>query len=250
MRLWYYPGQASIKPWQAEFFTSRMHTDVTYVIGALIAFLSAGVTVLYDCHVSIQDRLKRVPMPIYKTPEAVCLASVCGIVAAVAYRFTNGAGTSLVDSVLSLKQTDPYLRGLCVGLTVLVLIRSKLFSVKGAEVGGELVYNFGRVWVMQSLNTRWQTFKAEFNKRNQAAALAIPNYEGQLLAALSGAIKVQPEEFRIFVDSQVKNVQSSRPTPAFSTTDPFWQMYYATLTNLALDYAGRDVFKGWTSFVP
>jgi len=40
-----------------------------------------------------------------------------------------------------------------VGLTVLVLIRSKLSSIKGAEIGGELAYNSGRVWVMQSLNT-------------------------------------------------------------------------------------------------
>jgi hypothetical protein len=225
-----------------------MIAHAPYIVGALLALSFAGVTVLYDCHVSIQDRLKRVPMPIYSTPQAICLALLCGTVAAVAFTFTSDKGDSLVDSVLGLKQSNPYLRGLSVGLTVLVLIRSKISSVKGAEIGGELAYNSGRVWVMQSLNTRWQTLKAEFNHRNQAAALAIPGYEGQLLTELSGAIRVQPEEFRTFVDSQIKNVQASRPTVPFAAADLVWQTYYRTLTNLALDYAGPSVFKGWTKF--
>jgi hypothetical protein len=100
--------------------------------GALLALLAAAITVLYDCHVSIQDRLKRVPLPIYRAPEAVVLAPSCGAIAAIAFQFTDGKGDTLIDSILGLKQSNPYLRGLCVGLTVLVLIRSKLSSIKGA----------------------------------------------------------------------------------------------------------------------
>jgi len=59
-----------------------MIAHAPYIAGALLALLFAAITVLYDCHVSIQDRLKRVPMPIYSTPQAVCLALVCGVVAA------------------------------------------------------------------------------------------------------------------------------------------------------------------------
>lgn len=241
-------AQASGERSQAEAVRSSMIAHAPYIVGALLALLFAGITVLYDCHVSIQDRLKRVPMPIYSTPQAICLALVCGVLAAVAFSFTDDKGDTLVDSVLGLRQSNPYLRGLVVGLTVLVLIRSKLSSIKGAEIGGELAYNSGRVWVMESLNTRWQTFKAEFNRRNQAAALAIANYEDELLTALNGAIRVQPEEFRTFVNSQVKNVQASRPTAPFAVTDVVWQTYYRILTNLALDYAGPSVFAGWTSF--
>ena len=217
--------------------------------GALLAFLFAGITVLYDCHVSIQDRLKRVPMPIFSAPQAIFLAACCGIVAVVAFAFTDGKGDTLVDSVLGLKQPNPYLRGLSVGLTVLVLIRSKISNIKGAEIGGELIYNTGRVWVMQSVNTKWQTFKSEFNERNLDKALAIINYEDQLLVQLEGTIKVQGEEFRSSVTNQIKNVQASKPKASFSATDTNWQAYYRALTNLALDYAGPSVFKAWTNFV-
>jgi len=110
-----------------------MNAHFPYIVGALFALLVAGATVLYDCHVSIQDRLKRVPMPIYTTPQAMGLALLCGIVAAIAFFFTDGKGDTLVDSVLGLKQPNPYLRGLSVGLTVLLLIRSKLSRVKGPE---------------------------------------------------------------------------------------------------------------------
>jgi hypothetical protein len=160
------------------------------VLPALLALLLASITVLYDCHVSIQDRLKRVPMPIYSTPQAILFALACGAVAAIAFCFTDGRGNTLVDSVLGLKQANPYLRGVSVGLTVLVLIRSKLSSIKGAEIGGELVYNAGRVWVMQSLNLRWRKFKSAFNQRNLTKALASPDYENRLFTELREAIRV------------------------------------------------------------
>jgi len=213
-----------------------------------LALLFALVTVLYDCHVSIQDRLKRVPMPIYSAPQAILFAVACGLVAAVAFRFTDDRGDTLVDSILGLKQTNPYLRGVSVGLTVLVLIRSKLSSIKGAEVGGELVYNAGRVWVMQSLNSRWRKFKSAFNQRNLTKALAAQDYENQLFTQLREAMRVQPEDFRVFVESQIKNVQQSRPQSAFNAAMLDWQTYYRTITNLALDYAGPSVFEGWAEF--
>lgn len=216
--------------------------------GTLLALVAAAGTVLYDCHVSVQDRLKRVPMPVYSTPQAIFLALVCGSAAAVAYGFTDGQGGSLVDSVLGLKQSNAYLRGLCVGLTVLVLIRSKISSIKGAEIGGELVYNTGRVWVMQSLNQRWRTFKSRFNEQNKAKALAIPDYENRLITELRELIKIQPEDYRVFVESQIKNVQQSKPQAAFDAGRLDWQTYYRTLTNLALDYGGVPVFEGWTQF--
>jgi hypothetical protein len=223
-------------------------TPLQYIAGSLLALAFAAATVLYDCHVSIQERLKRVPMPIYSNPQAIALALICGSVAAIAFIFTTGKGDSFLDSVLSLKQPNPYLRGLSVGLTVLVLIRSKICSIKGAEIGGELAYNTGRVWAMQSLNSRWQASKAEFNRRNQANALQIIDYEEQLVIQLREAIKVQPEEYRTFVESQIKNVTDKKPTGVFDPTRHDWRTYYRTMTNLALDYAGPSVFKGWTTF--
>lgn len=221
---------------------------VQAAVPTLLALLVASITVLYDCHVSLQDRLKRVPMPIYSVSQAVLFALACGVIAAIAYHYTDGDGKSVIDSVLGLKQKDPYVRGLCVGLTVLVLIRSKLSNIKGAEIGGELVYNTGRVWVMQSLNSKWREFKATFYQRNQAKALAAPDYENRLFTEVGEAIRVQSEDFRKFVESQIRNVQQSRPQSPFNAAATDWQTYYRTITNLALDYAGPSVFRGWVGF--
>ncbi len=225
-------------------------TDWQYLAGAGLALLFAAITVLYDCHVSIQDRLKRVPMPVYRMRTALIFALACGLVAAVAFFFTDAKGDSLIDSLLGLKQSNPLLRGLCVGLTVLILIRSKLSSIQGAEIGGELVYNSGRVWVMQSLNADWRNFKNTFNANNLTLALKTPspNYESRLLEEVRAVIKVQPEDYRGFVESQITNVVSSRPTIGFDPGAVEWQTYYRTLNNLALDYAGPEAFSGWTQF--
>ena len=229
---------------------SIVDLDPQALCGAGLALLFAAITVLYDCHVSVQDRLKRVPIEIYREPPALALAFTCGLVAAIAFFFTDGKGDSLVDSVLGLKQANPLLRGLCVGLTVLVLIRSKLSSIQGAEIGGELLYNSGRVWVMRSLNSNWRNFKNKFNARNLTSALNTPspNYENRLLEELRAIIKVQPEDYRSFVESQIANVLQSRPAVAFDPLRVEWQTYYRTLNNLALDYAGPDVFSEWTQF--
>jgi hypothetical protein len=54
-----------------------------------------------------RDRLKRVPMPLYSSPQVIVLALTCGAVAAIAYSFTNGKRDTLIDSVFGLKRRDP-----------------------------------------------------------------------------------------------------------------------------------------------
>jgi len=225
--------------------------DIPILSGAALALLFAAFTVLYDCHVSIQDILKRVPLPIYRERPAIAVALACGLVAAVAFFFTNGRGDSLVDSVLSLKQTNPYLRGLSVGLMVLVLIRSKLSNFEGAAIGGEWAYNKGREWVVESLNTKWWAFKTAYCNRNLPSALASfpdPAFETQVLAGIQAIIQVKPQLYQVFVQSQITNVVKSRPSIPFDPASVQWEIYYRTLMNLALDYAGDAVFSGWKNF--
>src|SRR5437763_16625244 len=99
-------------------------------------------------------------MSFYRTPQAIGFSIICGIVAAIASSFTDDTGNTLVDSVLGLKLVNPVARGAAVGLTVLVLLRSKLSSFKGAEIVAELVYKDHRVLVMQHLNSRWRSCKS------------------------------------------------------------------------------------------
>ncbi len=192
--------------------------------------------------------MKRMPMPIYREPPALALALGCGLVAATAFFFTDGKGDTLVDSVLGLRQENPLLRGICVGLTVLVLIRSKILSFKGAEIGGEIAYNSGRVWVMQSLNRKWVKSKNKFVTRNLTLALGISYFENKLLEGVRANIQLHPEEYRRFVENQIANVVHSRPSGKVDSESFEWQVYYSALIKLALDYAGSDAFDGFTQF--
>jgi hypothetical protein len=222
--------------------------DLQFILGAVLALLLAVITVLYDCHIAVQERLKRVPLMIFKVPAALALSLACGLTAAIAFTFTDGKGTTLIDSVLGLKQPNSVLRGAIVGLTVLVLIRSKISSFKGAEIGGELIYNSGRTWVMQSLNRQWRAYKAGFNKINLPTAMAFKDYEGRLLTELRDSLRTQTEDFRSFVESQIKNVVQGRPQTAFNADQSDWQNHYRFLTTLALEYSGPDMFEGWIEF--
>ena len=222
--------------------------DYSFLTGIFLAFVLAVIAVLYDCHVAIKQRLKRVPMLIYRVLPALLLSGGCGLMAAIAFCFTDGKGDTLVDSVLGLRQPNPILRGVFVGLTVLVLIRSRISNIKGAEIGGELVYNSGRTWVMRVLNRKWRAYKTQHEKLNLNAALEFPDYEKKMLEELRDSLKTEDEEFRDFVGSQIRTVTSNRPATAFNKTSAEWKDYYRTLTNLALDYSGPEVFEGWIEF--
>jgi hypothetical protein len=101
---------------------------------------------------------------------------------------------------------------------------------------------------MESLNSRWRKFKSNFNQRNLARALVTPDYENRLFTELREAIKVKPEDFRVFAEGQIKSAQQSRPQPPVNAAAIDWQNYYRTITNIALDYAGPSVFEGWLDF--
>jgi hypothetical protein len=58
----------------------------------------------------------------------------------------------VISSAITLKQTNPILRGLAVGAMVLVIIRSKLFNVQDSGLGGEAIYTLPRSLALQAVN--------------------------------------------------------------------------------------------------
>lgn len=217
------------------------------IAGTALAFTCAVLAIFVDCHVTLAQRTKRVPIPIVRISTAWVLSVACGIAAGVAYHFTSDNGTTFLDSILALKQQDPVLRGVIVGMTVLVLIRSKVFSLKGADVGGEYIYNAGRSWVMRSVNGRWRQYKNRYNDVNLRKGLDTPEFQDQLIDQVRQALRVDDEDLRVFVDAQIKAVIQNRPGGAVDPNSQQWKTYYRTLINLALDYAGPAVFD-WAKF--
>ncbi len=220
----------------------------TWALGCLCAFSFAALTVFYDCHLALKTYLKRVPISIFRSKEACAVSFCAGLIALTAFRFTNGKGDSAIDAILTLKQPQDILRGICVGLTVLVLIRSKLTTVRGSELGGELLYSAARSWVVERVNQNWSIYKRCFNNQNLAHAVTIQDYEALIVDQIKEAIKVNEEDYRTFVETQIKNVTSGRPNTPFDSGQNEWRRYYRTLTNLALDFAGQHMFKSWDGF--
>lgn len=218
------------------------------ILGSIFAFGCAAISILVDCHVTLAQRLKRVPIAVAKTREAWILSSLCGLAALTAYQFTSDQGNTFLDTVLALQQRNAILRGAIVGLTILVLIRSKVLSLKGADIGGEFFYNWGRSWVMQSLNSRWRSYKNRYDAVNLDRAFATQEFEDRLVDQLRQALQVEDEELRVFVESQIKALGENRPAGSIDPNSPKWQTYYRTLINLGLDYAGPTVFD-WAQFV-
>ncbi|MEJ0044796.1 MAG: hypothetical protein WDN04_00525 [Rhodospirillales bacterium] len=67
---------------------------------------------------------------------------LCGDIAALACWLTTGEKDGALGTILTLKADDPW-RGIVVGASVLVLIRSKLLNIKDSPAGGDYVYTLG-----------------------------------------------------------------------------------------------------------
>jgi hypothetical protein len=57
-----------------------------------------------------------------------------------------------ISQALSLGAINNFVRGLTVGASVLLLVRSKDVSVGNSEGGIEFAYNLGRAWILKSYN--------------------------------------------------------------------------------------------------
>ena len=105
------------------------------IVGCAVAFL-AGVTATFlDIYSTLSKSLPRVPRGILVHQGVLGLSALCGLVALTAFLWTRLDGGGVIGTVIALRQTNPVLRGLAVGITVLVIIRSKLFNLQDAGFG-------------------------------------------------------------------------------------------------------------------
>lgn len=213
--------------------------------GVLIAGLCAAVVVGIDCYVSAEKLLNRVPLNILHLPAVWVLCLVCGAAAGVAFWTTDGTGQTWVDVALGLKQDNPLLRAVLVGSGVLVLIRSRVVTIRETDVGGEFVYSRMRAIVHRRLTRRWSRYKSTFWNNNSPCILAEPGYEERLVEQITELTRTESEEFRTIVNRQIQAVQGRRPSQPFDAASHDWRMYYRGLTGVALDACGTAVFDGW-----
>lgn len=213
--------------------------------GFLISFLAAALVVAFDCHASAEKLLSRVPIAVYRLPYAWALSGVCGLLAGGAFLTTDGTGNSWVDKALGLGESDAILRGFYVGVGVLVLIRSRILTIKDSELGAEYLYSRFRAELLKSLSHRWHVHKTAYYQTHKHRFFDDPTFETELVDAVRANIAAEPEAFRTRVEELLGAIKRNAPATPFDRNAADWNFHYRSLTYTALDACGSRAFTRW-----
>ena len=212
-------------------------------IGVVIAFAAAAVMIYIDCHQVITGVIRYVPDAFFASSRLLALAAAGGAVAGAIYLLTTPAGGDVVSHQIGVKQADPFLRALIVGVVSLALIRSKFFKIPQGDFGGEYIYVQLRDGVLQPIIVGWNVLKTRFIEANVVTCLATADFVGDTLATVRQVARTASPEDALSALSQVDQVEKSAPTTAFSTSAPEWNIYYRGVIRLALDACGPSIFS-------
>lgn len=210
----------------------------------------ACAAIYFDCYQTARKQVVRVPREVIGAPGVLLLAAVVGLVAVGIFEYTSslrlrdGHALNPLDTILSLKLDNPYLRAPYVGLLTLAIIRSKLLDLKNAPVGLEYIYTEGRLRALVPGFTSWSSWRNKFIADRKAAAFAYANYFTDLDGKLDDAAKLETEPSE--TTRALAEVRQSRPAPPVAPDT--WDLYYRTLTRLALDTLGPAAFRGMPGF--
>ena len=216
--------------------------------GLILAFVGAAAATAWDCYTTLAQRIARVPGFIVVHLGVLMLCLVCGIVAAVAFTYTDPRGDDVVGTALTLKAQSPILRGLAVGTTVLVLLRSKLFNMGNTGFGGEAAFTFFRDLAIQSVDDRRTVYRDQFLTLNAPAAFAAGNYFHNLETLIDNSVQSRKPEYQQRAKDELKAVTSARPATAISAADPLWDAFYRAITGIGYDYCGPEVLQAVVGF--
>ena len=220
--------------------------DWLYYAGFLLAFLSAASVILIDCSQTLRKELKRLPVNLFKSGPVLVLASACGLIAAICYGFSY---SDWMKQIVDLKWQNPIFRAILVGVAVLTILRSKFFNFKEQGIGGELFYNLGRSWAVESVWNKWVAIKnCIASDERVTAAIALGNFEDQLDASIAERLQFAPEEDKKAVKKQFDNVRKTKPSGSPDLANPKWRLYYKIQIKLALDSAGLEVLASIPGF--
>jgi hypothetical protein len=218
------------------------------VAGLALAFIAAAAATFLDCYFTMAKSLPRVPGLILVHPAILGLSTLCGMCAVVAFAMTDPAGNDMISTAITLKQSNPVVRGVAVGAMVLVLIRRKLLNVQESGLGGDAIYTLLRCLAPQAVNDARRRQRIGFLNRNLAAAFAIPNYFNQIENSITAAMHVRSPELQQRATEELKAVKTNRPASPMDANDPVWINYHDSMTGVCFDCCATSVLRGFPGF--
>lgn len=212
--------------------------------GCAIALVVAAAAVYVDCYQRLSKLYTNVPSQFFSSGPLFLLALACGLVAAAAFYFTDPKGTGYIDKLLSLNIENDYGRAFYVGALILVLIRSKLFQLQGADIGGEFFYNLGSQKAINSIVLRWIEWSNAFVEQVLPKTYLDPNFDVSMLGYTKGiAAAAADPKYRSDIESQIQQIERSKPAGPMAAADPNWQRYNRTITRMTLEVCGSRPLK-------
>jgi hypothetical protein len=220
--------------------------DAGTLLGGAEAFLLAFLVAAFDCYNNVRATLRRATIPVYRVAVAYLVWILCGAAALGAFIFSiNAKPDNWVNQALSLGTENNIARGLAVGTSVLVLIRSRVLTAGGSDIGGEYFYNLGRVAILRSVTRRRARDRDNFLREEIARMMTIPDFETRLVEFVNNYMEGDPESVRKTLAEQFRQVQGGRPGGDCAAGDPRWQLYYRGLAGVAVDYCGVIEISNW-----
>jgi hypothetical protein len=139
---------------------------------------------------------------------------------------------------------------LAVGVSAIVVIRSKLAKVGTFEVGGEWAYLWSRAQVLDAVNKKRITKKTGWERRFKTAAEAtknVPMFFTDLEVYVKGLLQGRPDIKQTvtdqIVDLRKQYIPSGDQDPDSTINGNDRARRY--LVSLALDYLGHRVLESW-----
>ena len=220
--------------------------DFGVVAGGAEAFLLAFAIAAFDCYSNVRATLQRATIPLYRVAIAYLVWVSCGIAALGAYIFSiHASPDNWVNQALSLGTSNDIARGLAIGTSVLVLIRSRVLTAGGSDIGGEYFYNLGRVAILRSVTRRRARDRDNFLRDAIDRIMTIPEFETRLVEFVNNYMEGDPEAVRKTLADQFHQVQASRPAGDCAPAEARWQRYYRGLAGVAVDYCGVAEISHW-----
>lgn len=223
------------------------------VLGTLVAFACAVVAVGVD----LQDAVKTQLGALANTFVLQCWQGwaalfAWGIFDAGMYHvILNNQQWASNTFGFDVKQ-NPLLLGIVVGVSAVVVIRSKLAKVGNFEVGGEWLYLWSRATVLNAINKRRVRIKRTWQAKFRAAihdTAGLPTFFTDLEAEIRGRVAGRPDISTSILaqldDLRKQYVPTGDPNPDATINRSERARSY--LVSLGLDYFGHRDLQEWAT---
>jgi len=218
-----------------------INDPVTFGAGALIAFSIGCLVIALDCWRQNSSEFLYSTYPVLRDPWGVLFCVTFGLVAACAFAYVQYDRNSWLAEAMTLRSDNALARGAFVGISVMIIVRSKVLQLSkdAGDFGLEFAYLRGREVVLRRLRRRQANAKNDFIRDYLSRIMRIGDYPDELDRRVNELLRGEATRLEAYAKQRDGTTKPMKP---FAADDILWMSYYKILTRNAADFIGiRDV---------